>query len=61
MTLLVCIFCLLVLVSCLRVQLSHQARRQQRQSTSPAQVTRPTTANAHFGDVSPLRSRRVGH
>jgi hypothetical protein len=42
MTLLVCIFSLLVLVTCLRVQLSHQARRQQRQSTSPAQVTHPS-------------------
>jgi hypothetical protein len=41
MTSLVCIFSLLVLVSCLRVQLSHQARRQQRQSTSPAHVARP--------------------
>ena len=61
MTSLVCIFSLLVLVSCLRVQLSHQARRQQRHSTSPAHVTRPTTATAHFGDVSPLRSRRVGN
>jgi hypothetical protein len=32
---LVCLFSLLVLLSCLRMQLSHQARRQQRQSTSP--------------------------
>jgi hypothetical protein len=46
MTSLVCIFSLLVLVSCLRVQLSHQARRQRRQGTSPAYVTRPTTATA---------------
>jgi hypothetical protein len=61
MTLLACIFSLLVLVSCLRVQLSHQARRHQRQSTSPAYVTRPTTATAPVGDVPSLRSRRVGH
>ena len=52
MTSLVCIFSLVVLVSCLRVQLSHQARRQQRQSTSLAHVTRPTTATAHRGDAS---------
>lgn len=61
MTSLVCIFSLLVLVSCLRVQLNHQARRQLRQSTSPAHVTRPTSATAHLGDVSPLTSQRVGH
>jgi hypothetical protein len=55
MTSLVCIFSLLVLVSCLRMQLSHQARGQRRQSTSPAHVKRPRSATAHFGDARPIR------
>jgi hypothetical protein len=60
MTSLVCIFSLLVLVSCLRVQLSHQARRQRRQGTSPAHVTRPTTATAHIGDAASVTDLRRG-
>jgi hypothetical protein len=53
MTPIVCIFSLLVLVSCLRMQLSHQAKRRQRQSTWPTRLTLGRAATAHSGDVVP--------
>jgi hypothetical protein len=56
MTPIVCIFSLLVLVSCLRMQLSQQAKRQQRQSTWPMRLTLGRVATADPGDVVPAAS-----